>query len=386
VIKTEGNFRMTATTMAGLEPILFRELVALGAGNPEQHIRAVSFSGDLGFMYKANLCLRTALRVIVPIKEATVPNESAFYSQIYRMHWEDLIQPGQTIAVRSVANSEEFTHTLYLSQKTKDAICDRLRHKFDWRPNVDTKDPDHTINIHIHGNDLSVGINSSGKSLHKRGYRVDKGLAPINEVLAAGIVQITNWDKRSTFFDPMTGSGTIAIEAALYAMNIPPGILREDFGFMNWPGYDAELYSTIFDACLNKIEEEPGEILASDLSPNMVRKAKKNIATAKMKDAIKCVTKDFFETEKPAERGVLVINPPYGERMDHEETEVFYKEIGDHLKSAYSGWDCFMITSELQALKSVGLRSSQRSILFNGSLECRLVKYEMYRGSQKEKS
>jgi putative N6-adenine-specific DNA methylase len=377
---------MTATTMAGLEPILFRELVALGAGQPEQHIRAVSFTGDLGFMYKANLCLRTALRVIVPIKEATVPNESALYSQIYRLHWEELIKPGQTIAVRSVANSDEFNHTLYVSQKVKDAICDRLRHKFDWRPNVDTKEPDHTINIHIHQNNLSVGINSSGKSLHKRGYRVDKGLAPMNEVLAAGIVQITGWDKRSTFLDPMTGSGTIAIEAALYAMNIPPGILREDFGFMNWPDFDEELYTTIYDACLNHIDDEAPVILASDLSPNMVRKAKKNIATAKMNDAIKCVTKDFFETEKPAERGVMVINPPYGERMDHEETDVFYKEIGDYLKSDYSGWDCFMISSELSALKSVGLRSSQRTILFNGSLECRLVKYEMYQGSLKEKS
>ena len=377
---------MTATTMAGLEPILFRELVALGAGQPEQHIRAVSFTGDLGFMYKANLCLRTALRVIVPIKEATVPNESALYSQIYRLHWEELIKPGQTIAVRSVANSDEFNHTLYVSHKVKDAICDRLRHKFDWRPNVDTKDPDHTINIHIHQNNLSVGINSSGKSLHKRGYRVDKGLAPMNEVLAAGIVQITGWDKRSAFLDPMTGSGTIAIEAALYAMNIPPGILREDFGFMNWPDFDEELYTTIYDACLNHIDDEAPIILASDLSPNMVRKAKKNIATAKMNDAIKCVTKDFFETEKPAERGVMVINPPYGERMDHEETDVFYKEIGDYLKSDYSGWDCFMISSELSALKSVGLRSSQRTILFNGSLECRLVKYEMYQGSLKEKS
>jgi putative N6-adenine-specific DNA methylase len=266
---------MTATTMAGLEPILFGELVALGAGQPEQHIRAVSFTGDLGFMYKANLCLRTALRIIVPIKEATVPNESALYSQIYRLHWEELIKAGQTIAVRSVANSDEFNHTLYVSQKVKDAICDRLRHKFDWRPNVDTKDPDHTINIHIHQNNLSVGINSSGKSLHKRGYRVDKGLAPMNEVLAAGIVQITGWDKRSTFLDPMTGSGTIAIEAALYAMNIPPGILREDFGFMNWPDFDEELYTTIYDACLNHIDDEAPVILASDLSPNMVRKAKK---------------------------------------------------------------------------------------------------------------
>jgi putative N6-adenine-specific DNA methylase len=377
---------MTATTMAGLEPILFGELVALGAGQPEQHIRAVSFTGDLGFMYKANLCLRTALRIIVPIKEATVPNESALYSQIYRLHWEELIKAGQTIAVRSVANSDEFNHTLYVSQKVKDAICDRLRHKFDWRPNVDTKDPDHTINIHIHQNNLSVGINSSGKSLHKRGYRVDKGLAPMNEVLAAGIVQITGWDKRSTFLDPMTGSGTIAIEAALYAMNIPPGILREDFGFMNWPDFDEELYTTIYDACLNHIDDEAPVIIASDLSPNMVRKAKKNIATAKMNDAIKCATKDFFETEKPTERGVMVINPPYGERMDHEETDVFYKEIGDYLKSDYSGWDCFIISSELSALKSVGLRSSQRTILFNGSLECRLVKYEMYRGSLKEKS
>jgi putative N6-adenine-specific DNA methylase len=302
------------------------------------------------------------------------------------LHWEELIKPGQTIAVRSVANSDEFNHTLYVSQKVKDAICDRLRHKFDWRPNVDTKEPDHTINIHIHQNNLSVGINSSGKSLHKRGYRVDKGLAPMNEVLAAGIVQITGWDKRSTFLDPMTGSGTIAIEAALYAMNIPPGILREDFGFMNWPDFDEELYTTIYDACLNHIDDEAPVILASDLSPNMVRKAKKNIATAKMNDAIKCVTKDFFETEKPAERGVMVINPPYGERMDHEETDVFYKEIGDYLKSDYSGWDCFMISSELSALKSVGLRSSQRTILFNGSLECRLVKYEMYQGSLKEKS
>ena len=385
MIPESGNFKMTATTLAGLEPVLFKELVDLGAGKPEQLVRAVQFSGDLGFLYKANLCLRTALRIIVPIKYAKVPNESALYSQIYRLSWEELIPTGATIAVRSVVNSDTFNHSLYVSQKVKDAICDRLRHKYDWRPSVDTKNPDIAISIHIRNNDLNIGIDSSGRSLHKRGYRVDKGTAPINEVLAAGMVQLTGWDKKMTLYDPMAGSGTIATEAALYALNIPPGLLHEDFSFMKWPKFDEDLYAKIHEACVNRISDESPRIFASDASPNAVRKTKKNLTEAKLADVVKCMTKDFFNTEKPAEQGILIMNPPYGERMAKEETADLYSRIGDHLKAAYSGWDCYLITSEMSALKSVGLRTSKRTTLFNGSLECRFVKYEMYRGSLKNK-
>ena len=376
---------MTATTMAGLEPILFKELIALGAGNPEQHIRAVSFSGDLGFVYKANLCLRTALRVIVPIKTAKVPNEAALYSQIYRLPWENLIKPDQTIAVRAVLNSEEFTHTQYISQKTKDAICDRLRHKFGWRPNVDTRDPDHEIQVHIRGNDLTVGLNSSGDSLHKRGYRSEKGIAPMSEVLAAGMIQHTGWDGKMPFYDGMCGSGTLAIEAAMFAMKIPPGVLRERYGFMNWPEYDPDLFDTVKQAAIDRIVEQPPEMFASDTSPNAIRKAKNNLINIQIPDVVKCFTKDFLQTEKPAKHGVLVMNPPYGERMNEDDNQEFYRAIGDHFKTAYDGWDCWIISSEMRALKSVGLRSSKRITLFNGPLECRLVKFEMYKGTRKEK-
>lgn len=376
---------MTATTMAGLEPILFKELIGLGAGNPEQHVRAVSFSGDLGFVYKANFCLRTALRIIVPIKTAKVPNEQALYSQIYRLPWEKLINEKQSIAVRAVLNSDEFTHTQYVSQKTKDAICDRLRHKFDWRPNVDLKNPDHEIQIHIRGNDLTVGLNSSGDSLHKRGYRTEKGIAPMSEVLASGMVQLTGWDGKSPFFDGMCGSGTLTIEAAMYAMKIPPAVLREKFGFMNWPDYNEELFETVKQAAIDRIVENPPEIYASDISPNATRKAKNNLAAAQISDVVKCVTKDFLKTEKPASRGTLVMNPPYGERMNQDDNQAFYKEIGDHFKAEYDGWDCWVISSEMRALKSVGLRSSKRITLFNGPLECRLVKFEMYQGTKRIK-
>ena len=315
-----------------------------------------------------------------------MPNEQALYSQIYRLPWEKLISETQTIAVRAVLNSDQFTHTQYISQKTKDAICDRLRHKFDWRPSVDTRNPDHEIQIHIRGNDLTVGLNSSGDSLHKRGYRTEKGIAPMSEVLAAGIIQLTGWDGKTPVYDGMCGSGTLAIEAALFAMNIPSGVLREKFGFMNWPQYDEELFEKVKQGAIDRINEDPPEMYASDISPNAARKAKNNLANAQISDIVKCFTKDFLKTEKPATRGVLVMNPPYGERLNQDDNQEFYKEIGDKLKADFDGWDCWIISSEMRALKSVGLRSSKRITLFNGPLECRLVKYEMYRGSKKEKA
>lgn len=382
----ENEFKMIAKTIFGLEDVLIEELHKLGAKDIEEHNRAVSFVGDKGFMYKANICLRTALRILVPIHTFTIEDEKSLYDRIQSINWEDYMDVTDTLAIDTVLNSELFTHSQYISQKAKDAIVDQFRTKHNERPSVDLDNPTLRIHLHIFQNTCTVALDSSGDSLHKRGYRDKTNLAPINEVLAAGMILLTGWDKRTNFIDPMCGSGTLLIEAALIANNIPPGYYREHFGFENWKKilpFEEELFDTIFDAAVSKITDHQQKIIGCDISKNVAKKAKENIKLAKVDDIVSiqsCAMQDF---EVPPGRGIVVMNPPYGERMVKDNIDELYKSIGDTFKQKFSGYDCWIISSNIEALKKIGLRPSRKITLYNGQLECKFMKYEMYQGTKK---
>lgn len=382
----DTDFKMIAKTIFGLEETLAGELSRLGAKDVEIHNRAVSFVGDKGFMYKANLCLRTALRILVPIETFTVVNEQSLYESMQSINWEDYMNVNDTLAIDTVLNSELFTHSQFISQKAKDAIVDQFRAQHNDRPNVDLDKPTIRINLHIFRDVCTVSLDSSGESLHKRGYRDKTNLAPINEVLAAGLVMLSGWDKRTNFIDPMCGSGTILVEAALYANNIPPGYFREDFGFMRWQKimpFEEELWDIIFDAAINKITNHEQKIIGGEISPNVTKKAKENIKLAKVDDVVTIRNCDMKDFEVPAGRGVVVINPPYGERMVKDNIEELYKMMGDTFKQKFAGYTCWILSSNLEAFKHVGLRPTRKITLFNGQLECKFLKYEIYEGTKK---
>lgn len=376
---------MVAKTLFGFEDLLERELLNLGAINVKKGVRSVYFEGDKGFMYKANLCLRTALKILKPIKSFRVFNEKDLYKKVYNMDWGAYLTPQNTFAVNASVNSEIFKHSHYIALKVKDAVVDGFREKQDIRPSIDLKHPDLRINIHIQDKECSVSLDSSGASLHHRGYRMATNLAPISEVLAAGIILMSGWDGQSDFYDPMCGSGTLAIEAAMIACNIPANINRREFGFEKWKDFDAELFDKITESSLNKTREFYHKIYASDQSASTLLKAKNNAKNANLSEYITFDRKDFFNSDKPTEEKLhIVFNPPYDERLDIDIT-TFYKSIGDTLKQNYSNTDAWFITGNIEALKHVGLRPSKKIKLFNGKLESRLVKYAIYEGSKKAK-
>ncbi len=379
------NYKMVAKTMFGFEGILAKELRKLGAMNIEEGVRSVSFEGDTGFMYKANLCLRTAIKIVKPIHSFSVTSEEELYKKIYAFDWTEYLTPHTTFAIDTTVNSDHFSHSLYVSQKVKDAIVDKFRDLDGIRPDVDIKFPDIRINIHIQKDHCNVSLDTSGRSLHQRGYKTATNIAPINEVLAAGLLLLSGWDGQSDFLDPMCGSGTILIEAAMIACNIPVNINRKEFAFEKWPDFDQDLFDKIVESCLNKTREFHFKIAGYDKAPSAIRKAQDNIENANLSEYIKVGQFNFFETEKSVDTHLhILFNPPYGERLDIE-MEEFYKNIGDTLKNHYAGTDAWLITSNLEALKYVGLRPSRKIKVFNSHLESRLVKYVMYEGSKKAK-
>lgn len=374
---------MSAKTFAGLEDTLAQELKKLGAGNIKPGVRIVEFEGDLGFMYKANLALRTALRILKPIAEFKVRSEDEFYRKIYDINWEEYFDEEGSFAIDSTVHSDKFTHSKYVTFKAKDAIVDKFRNLTGNRPNIDLRRPDIRINIRIYDQSCTVSLDSSGSSLHRRGYRQSTGEAPINEVLAAGMLLISGWHGMSDFLDPMCGSGTILIEAAMIACNIPPNLNHEKFGFENWKNFDHDLYELIKTAQLKKIKDLHYQIIGYDIDQNTVQKAQENIDNAGLTDFIQLFKADFFSSEKFTDKPLqIVFNPPYGERLAIN-VPVFYNKIGDTLKQHYKGTEAWLITSEKEAMKNVGLRASRKIKLFNGPLESRFLKYEIYAGSKK---
>ncbi|MFN8309457.1 MAG: THUMP domain-containing protein [Chitinophagales bacterium] len=380
------NFRMVAKTIFGLEEICASELRKLGAENIEIHNRAVSFEGNDGVMYKANLYLRTALRILVPIHEFEVEDEHDFYDKMKAINWSDYLFNDDTLAIDTVLNTSLFNHSQYISQKAKDAIVDQFRERTGKRPSVDLDRPTVRFHIHIFFRRVTIALDSSGDSLHKRGYREKTNLAPVNEALAAGLVLLSGWNGRNNFIDPMCGSGTILIEAAMIAANIPAGIHREWFGFQNWKvfkPYNEELWLTIYNSAIDKISHEEVRLYGGDVSPHVARKAKENVKRAKVEDMVQIRNCNIRDFDTPEGGGVVVVNPPYGERMDKDDLSELYKTIGDSFKQKFKGYDCWMISSNLDAFKHVGLRPSRKIVVYNGQLECRFMKYTMYEGTKK---
>ncbi|MDG1804753.1 class I SAM-dependent RNA methyltransferase [Flavicella sp.] len=381
----ENNFKMVATTMFGLEEVLEKELKDLGAQDVEVANRSVSFRGDKGFMYKANIALRTAIRILKPIRKFRVRNEDDLYKSLQKIEWEKYLSVDGTFSIGAVVNSRNFTtNSHYISLKSKDAIADYYRHKYSKRPNVDLKYPNLKIHVHIKNDLCTVSLDSSGDSLHKRGYRSSTNIAPINEVLAAGLVLLSGYTGEENFIDPMCGSGTILIEATMIACRIPANINRKHFAFENWLDYDEDLYFIIQDSLLKKISSPHYKIMGFDKAPSAVRKANENIENANLADFAAVHHVNFFNSKKEVfGKTTIMFNPPYGERLELADLEGFYKNIGDTLKFGYPGSTAWFITSDLQALKHVGLRTSKRIPLKNGDLDCRFVRYDMYEGSRK---
>lgn len=380
------NFKMVAKTLFGFEEILANELRNMGAIDVETGVRVVTFVGDKGFMYKANLGIRTAIKILKPIKSFRIHREEDLYKNVKDIQWENYIKPEGSLAVDATVHHSIFTHSQYTALKTKDAIVDRFRENSGTRPDVDLRFPDLKINVHIDRQRCTISLDTSGESLHRRGYKIATNIAPINEVLAAGLIMMSGWDGQSDFMDPMCGSGTILAEAAMIACNIPPNLMRKEFAFERWQDWDVDLFEKIEESLLKKTRDFHHKIFGYDKSPSAIAKAKENIKNAHLDEFIHIQHEDFFKTQKSGNDKLhMVFNPPYGERLENLNVEEFYGNIGTTLKHGYPNTNAWLVTSNLEALKFVGLRPSRKIKVFNAKLEARLVKYEMYEGSRKAK-
>jgi len=377
-----GDFQIQIKTFFGLEEILSEEIRKLGGKSVEIKNRAVTCVGDLGFLYKVNYSIRTGLKVLVPVLSFKTYNEENFYDKIFDFPWKNYLNKEQTFAIDSTVNSDTFRHSQFMTLKMKDAIVDYFIKNFHTRPSIDTKNPDIKFHLHIDKNNVSISLDSSGNSLHKRGYRVEQGFAPINEVLASGMLSIAGWEGKGNFLDPMCGSATLPIEAGIIALNLPAQIFRKNFSFMNWKNYDADLFEKIKEARINKIKEFNGKIIGYDIDENVLNSALKNIKSAEMDDIITLKKNNFFESKKEISPLLIVSNPPYNERLKIHDSD-FYKKIGDLLKKNYTNTISWFISSDLDFHKKIGLKTSKKNKLFNGKLECRFLKYETYDGSRK---
>lgn len=376
---------MVAKTQFGLEEVLATELRNIGATDVEVHNRAVSFTGDLRIMYKANLWLRTALKVLLPIEKFKAKNETQLYDGIKKVKWDDYLDKEGRFVIRTSLKSDFFNHSQYVSLKSKDAIADQFRDKYGIRPSVDLTHPDLSIDIHINKDEVTVSLDSSAESLHRRGYRTDSTLAPINEVTAAGMILLTGWNGEGNYVDPMCGSGTLLIEAAMIAKNMPPNLNRAQFGFERWKNYDPALFAQVREEAVAAIRESKASIFGSDKTFKAIEISRENITRAGLDEDIKVSNKRFEEVKGPEGGGIMIINPPYGERLPIEEIGAFYKMMGDQMKKEFNGYDVWVISSNIPALKMTGLAPSKKIMLYNGALECRFHKFEIYKGTRREK-
>ena len=379
--ETADDLNFVAKTFAGFEEILAKELKQLGARNVEPQGRSVRFSGDLGFLYKANLGLRSALRILLPVKHFIAESTDELYEEAKRIQWSDYLNIHDTFAINFTVNSETFTHGQFAALRLKDGLVDYFKENTGKRPSVDKENADFRIDLMIAVNQVFISIDSSGDPLYKRGYRKDVGVAPLNEALAAGLMLHTGWKGEMALLDPMCGSGTLLIEAALIALDIPPATFRSDFGFMRWKNYDEELFLKIRESRLDRIRELQMPIIGFDKRIGMVEKARENIRSAGLDEFIKVDKADFFEHDfSEMKKGIMVFNPPYGKKMELPEIE-FFSHIGDRLKQHFSGWDAWIISP--QEVKSIGLKAEKRLATFNGDIPCNWAKYRMFSGERK---
>lgn len=373
-----SDFFFIAKTFQGLEEVLADELSRLGAKEIKVLKRAVAFRGDRLLMYQANMFLRSAIRILRSVQNFEAVNEGELYEQIYQIPWEKYLHKNQHFAIDAVTGSHFFKNSHFVALKSKDALVDRFRRRTGTRPSVNLDKPDIRIHINIQGKYVRVYLDSSGNSLHLRGYRKAMNKAPLNEVLAAGLILLSGWEGDTPFLDPMCGSGTLPIEAALIASDTAPGLFRKSFGFFSWPDFSEDSWQQVMDEALDREKELTVPILASDISPLSVSIAEQNIKSAGFDKKIQPQEISFQKRELPPEAGHLIVNPPYDQRLLHKDIEGFYKEIGDQLKQQYKGWNAWIISSNMAAMKKIGLKPSRKIQLFNGSLECKYQGYELY--------
>lgn len=382
LLKTD--LRIVVSTYAGLEELLASELRQLGGRDVEIHTRAVSCVGDKGFMYKVNFCSRLALRVMISLTAFNIKDGDDLYNQVAEIDWTEFMKVSQTFAVRCTLNSELFDTNLYPALKVKDAIADSFRKNGGKRPDVEKENPDLEVMVFINRDRCTILLNSSGASLHRRGYRAEVDKAPLSEVLAAGIIMLSGWEPHKPLVDFMCGSGTIPIEAALMAANIPPGAFRKQFAFEKWPDFDEALYKTIREKQIERINDNPVRIYGNEINRFVIEKAEENVRNAGVEDMVQLSVGDFNNFERPQGNGVVIINPPYGEKLQPEDLEALYKSIGDRFKKHYAGYKAWIFTGSPEGAKAVGLRSNRKIKLFNGPIECRLLGYELFEGSKKD--
>lgn len=375
--------KLIAKTLYGLESTLSDELIKIGAENIQPVNRAVIFEGDQYILYKANYHLRTAMSVLVTISEFRIRSADDLYKKSYRINWNEYLNTKNTFSVVPVVNSPIFLHTGYAGLRLKDAIADRFRDKTGKRPSVNTIDPDFVFNLHISNDLVTVSIDSSVIPLYKRGYRKEQGSAPINEILAAGIIRLSGWNADTPFLDPMCGSGTIPIEAALIASDIPPGRFRKFYGFQKWWDYNEDLLDLLRKEGDSKVHIPGIKISGNDISENAVSSARKNVESAGLSNVISISRNDFCDLKASGNGGVIIMNPPYGQRIKGADNNKLYSMIGSTLKHGFPDCEAWLITADKELLKQVGLKPAKKITLFNGSLECVLVKYELYQGSKK---
>lgn len=383
------TFKMVAKTMVNLEEVLADELRQLGALNVTPITRAVEFEGDMRLLYRANYCCRTALAILKPFAEFDANDEQELYDQVYKIRWEKILDVDCTFMIDSTTSGEVFTHSYYAALKTKDAIVDRFRRNFGKRPSIDTEQPDYKFNLHIRDNHVTLLMNSSGDSLHKRGYRQGVGIAPINEVLAAGLLKLAGWKCDCNFYDPMCGSGTMLIEAAMMANNIPAQYYRGNrFGFMKWKEFNLGEWKSVKNEEDRKIGalDFDCEIWGNDIDETVIAQCEKNLEYTKLHKDVMLHIGDFADQEPPEGKTLIVTNPPYGERIKVEDLNAMYEKLGDTFKQKY-GKDCdvWLITSDFEAMKHIGLHPSAKIPVQNGSLDCRFLHFELYDGSKKAK-
>jgi putative N6-adenine-specific DNA methylase len=376
--------RLVAKTFFGLEKVLAKELEDLGAGNISILKRAVSFDANKELLYKSNLCLRSALRILQPLKTFTARNEDQLYKAVREYDWSHYLSNDKTFAIDPVVYSRFFQHSKYAALKVKDAICDQFRDKTGARPSIDPVRPDLLINLHIAEDKVTLSMDSSGDPLNQRGYRTKPYTAPINETLAAGMLLIAGYDGSRPMMDPMCGSGTFLIEAAMIASRMAPNIKRREFGFMRWGNYDPELWKRITEEAKAKIVTPQHRIGGSDISVMAIDIARQSALDFGLKKYIDLSVKQFTEAEANGRGGLFITNPPYQERLKSRDIFLLYSELGSQLKHKFSGWDAWIISGNAEALKSVGLKPSTRQTLYNGALECNFQKFELYEGSRKQ--
>jgi putative N6-adenine-specific DNA methylase len=380
---SKANFEIVAKTLYGLEEILADELIALGADDVQIGRRMVSFTGDKELLYKANFHCRTALRILKPVYHFKAKDADTVYEKVKEVAWENYISPDKTFAVDSVIYSEDFNHSKFVAYRTKDAIADYFMEKQEKRPSVRVNNPDLYINIHISHNDCTLSIDSSGESLHKRGYRIEQTEAPLNEVLAAGMIMKTGWKGESNFTDPMCGSGTLLIEAAMIALNIAPGIHRKEFAFEKWADFDRELFDRIYND-ESREREFAFKCFGSDISPAAIQTAAKNVRNAGLMKYIELKEVPFQQFDKAPQPGIMVTNPPYGERISSRDLTGLYSMIGERLKHVFAGYQAWILSYKDECFDNIGLRPKEKLKLMNGSLECEYRCYEMFDGKNKD--